>query len=100
APILSSESFPTRFRYSGTGISYNLCQIYGGMLAPSVLALLIGQDAFHRWYYVPIMYAIYCTAAMVALLFVRETRDVSLRDLDQAEPGPAYSARLQRALPD
>ena len=29
APILASESFPTRFRYSDTGISYNLCHIFG-----------------------------------------------------------------------
>jgi MFS transporter, MHS family, shikimate and dehydroshikimate transport protein len=100
APILASESFPTRFRYSGAGISYNLCQIYGGMLAPSVLALLIGQDVFHRWYYVPIMYAIYCTAAMVALLFVRETRDVKLQDLDQSEADLGLSPGLQKAVAD
>jgi MFS transporter, MHS family, shikimate and dehydroshikimate transport protein len=100
APILASESFPTRFRYSGAGISYNLCQIYGGMLAPSVLALLIGQDVFHRWYYVPIMYAIYCTAAMVALLFVRETRDVKLQDLDQSEADLGLSPGLRKAVAD
>jgi MFS family permease len=100
APILASESFPTRFRYSGTGISYKLCHIFGGMIAPSVLAALIGQDVFHRWYYVPIIYAIYCVVAMLALLFIQETRDVNLEDLDQAEPGLAYSARLPKALPD
>jgi len=70
------------------------------MLAPSVLALLIGQDVFHRWYYVPIMYAIYCTAAMVALLFVRETRDVKLQDLDQSEADLGLSPGLQKAVAD
>jgi MFS family permease len=84
-PILASESFPTKFRYSGTGISYNLCHIFGGMIAPSVLAGLIGEDVFHKWYYVPICYAFYCFVAMFALFFMRETRDVSLQDLDQAE---------------
>jgi MHS family shikimate/dehydroshikimate transporter-like MFS transporter len=84
-PILASESFPTKFRYSGTGISYNLCHIFGGMIAPSVLAGLIGEDVFRKWYYVPICYAFYCFVAMLALLFIRETRDVSLQDLDQAE---------------
>lgn len=94
APILVSESFPTKFRYSGTGISYNLCHILGGMIAPSALAGLIGQDIFHKWYYVPACYGLYCIVAMFALLFIRETRDVNLEYLDQAEPELAYSARL------
>jgi MFS family permease len=98
APILASESFPTKFRYSGTGISYNLCHIFGGMIAPSALAALIGQDVFHRWYYVPTCYAFYCIVAMLALLFIRETRDLNLEDLDQAEPGLVHSARLPKAL--
>ena len=100
APILASESFPTKFRYSGTGISYNLCHLFGGMIAPSALAGLIGQDVFRKWYYVPACYAFYCIVAMLALLFIRETRDVNLDYLDQAEPGLAYSPRLQKALPD
>jgi len=99
-PILASESFPTKFRYSGAGISYNLCHIFGGMLAPSVLAGLIGEDVFHKWYYVPICYALYCFVAMLALLFIRETRDVSLQDLDQAESGLAIAAGLSKAVPD
>jgi len=100
APILASESFPTKFRYSGTGISYNLCHIFGGMIAPSALAGLIGQDVFHKWRYVPACYAFYCIVAMLALLFIQETRDVNLERLDQAEPALAYSARLQKVLPD
>src|SRR5215469_13060187 len=100
APILASESFPTKFRYSGTGISYNLSHIFGGMLAPSVLAGLIGQDVFHRWYYVPLVYAIYCVVAMLALLFVPETRDVKLHDLDQSEAELAFTPELQKALVD
>lgn len=96
-PILASESFPTKFRYSGTGISYNLCHIFGGMIAPSVLAGLIGEDVFRKWYYVPICYAFYCFVAMLALLFMRETRDVNLQDLDQAELGVGALAPTSRA---
>ncbi len=83
APILSSESFPTRYRYSGAGISYSLSAILGGMIAPPVLAGLIGEDVRNRWYFVPIVYAIYCLAAMLALLFIRETRDLDLEELDR-----------------
>jgi len=85
APILASESFPTKFRYSGAGISYGLSGILGGMIAPSLLAGLIGQDVFHRWYFVPVLYGLYCAVAMVALLFIRETRDIRLAELDRAE---------------
>jgi MFS family permease len=82
-PILTSENFPTRFRYSGTGISYGLSGILAGMIAPPLLANLIGQDVAHHWYYLPLTYAVYAAAAMLALLFIRETRDIRLEDLDQ-----------------
>ena len=86
APILACESFPTKFRYSGGGISFNLAGVLGGMIAPSLLAGLVGNDIFHKWYYVPIVYGFYCAAAMLALRFIRETRGLKLEDLDQAEP--------------
>lgn len=83
APVLNSESFPTRFRYSGAGISYNLSAVLGGMLAPSILAGLIGEDVLGRWYYIPIIYGMYCLVALVALIFIRETKDVPLEELDR-----------------
>jgi MHS family shikimate/dehydroshikimate transporter-like MFS transporter len=86
APILTCESFPTKFRYSGTGISFNFAGVLGGMIAPSLLAGLVGNDVFHKWYYVPIVYGFYCAVAMLALRFIRETRDLKLEGLDQAEP--------------
>ena len=86
APILTSESFPTRLRYSGSGISYSLSAILGGAIAPSFLAGLIGNDVLHRWFYVPVVYTVYCVAAMLALLFIRETRDLKMEDIDQEAP--------------
>jgi len=82
APILTSESFPTKFRYSGTGISFSLSGILGGMITPPLLARLIGEDVIHKWHYLPAVYLVYGAAAMVALLFIRETRDLRLEDLD------------------
>jgi MFS family permease len=82
APILTSESFPTKFRYSGAGIAFNLSAIFGGMIAPSLLAGLIGAEVGRRWYFVPIVYAIYCAVGMVALVLIGETRDVDLEGLD------------------
>jgi MHS family shikimate/dehydroshikimate transporter-like MFS transporter len=84
-PILTSESFPTKFRYSGTGISFSLAGVLGGMIAPPLLARLIGQDVLHKWHYLPMIYAAYGAAAMLALLFIRETRDLRFEDLDQGQ---------------
>src|SRR5262249_26165989 len=84
APILTSETFPTKFRYSGAGIAFNLSAIFGGMIAPSLLAGLIGADVARRWYYVPVVYAIYCAVGMLALALISETRDVDLEKIDAA----------------
>ena len=86
APILTAESFATKYRYSGTGISYSLSAIAGGMIAPPLLAGLIGRDVAGKWYFVPIVYGVYCAIAVVALLFVTETRDLALERLDRNEP--------------
>jgi MFS family permease len=93
APILTSESFPTKFRYSGTGISYSISAVMGGMIAPAVLAGLIGQDALHNWHWVIIVYGIYAVIAMVALIFIRETRDLRLHELD--EEAAAQAAKMR-----
>jgi MFS transporter, MHS family, shikimate and dehydroshikimate transport protein len=94
AAILTSESFPTKFRYSGTGISYSLSAIMGGMIAPAVLAALIGQDAIHNWRYVIIVYGVYGVIAMVSLLFIRETRDITMEQLDQKDE-PVRAAKMR-----
>jgi MFS family permease len=98
APILTSESLPTKFRYSGTGISYSLSAILGGMLAPSLLAGLVGHDVVHKWYYVPVIYAAYCVVAMVSLLFLAETRELSLEEMDRRESRYGKAAAKVQAL--
>jgi hypothetical protein len=55
------------------------------MIAPPLLASLIGQDVAHHRHYLPLTYAVYGAAAMLALLFIRETGDVRWEDLDTSE---------------
>jgi len=94
-PILTSESFPTKFRYSGTGLSFSLAAVLGAMIPPPLLARLIGQDVLHNWYYLPMIYVVYCAAAMLALLFIPETRDLRLEDLDHEQLEPSFRANSQ-----
>lgn len=82
APILTAESFPTKYRYSGTGISYSLSAIIGGMIAPPLLASLVGNDVAANWFYIPIVYFVYALVAFAALAALPETRDVALEELD------------------
>ncbi len=98
APILTSENFPTKFRYSGAGISYSLSAVLGGMIAPSVLAGLVGNDVLHRWFYMPVVYGVYCAAAMLSLLFIREPRNISIEDLD-LKVIPVSDLSSEKAIP-
>jgi hypothetical protein len=59
---------------------------------------LIGNDVLRKWYYMPVVYGVYCAAAMLSLLFIRETRDVTMENLDQ-EAGPVSDVRAEKALP-
>lgn len=85
APILAAEAFPTKFRYSGAGISYGMSTIVGGMIAPPLLTVLVGTDVARKWFYIPVVYAIYGTVALFALAFMRETAAVDLREMDSGD---------------
>lgn len=83
APVIASEQFPTKYRYSGSGIAYELSSVIGGMFTPALLSDLIGKDVVHKFYYVPMMYAVYFVVAAIAIVLMRETRDVDLEQLDR-----------------
>ncbi|MGA2991837.1 MAG: MFS transporter [Candidatus Korobacteraceae bacterium] len=83
-PVLTTESFPTKYRYSGGGIAYSFSSVMGGMVAPSMLAALIGTN-LGKWYYLPAVYLVYCAIAMTALIMLRETQGVELEDVDRQE---------------
>ena len=97
APILTSEAFPTKFRYSGGGISYSLSAIFGGMCAPPLLAALIGQDVAGKWIFVPAIYCLYAIVAFIALRFIPETRDIALEQLDGVQLESDRSRRERAA---
>ena len=92
APVLATEAFPTKFRYSGAGIAYGMSTIVGGMIAPPLLTVLIGTDVAQKWFYIPLVYAVYGCIAMVALLFLRETANLDLHQLDLDDSGTANIA--------
>src|SRR3546814_6881475 len=73
-----AELFPTRIRYSGVSIAYQLTSIVAGSLAP-IIAL-----ALYREYESALPVAIYvgaaCAISGITALLARETKGVELSD--------------------
>lgn len=67
------ELFPTKVRYSGAGITYNLAAVVGAAVAPSVTTWLISRFGLHSAGYY--MFAL-AVVSVIAWLLTRETKDV------------------------
>nr|WP_090340181.1 MFS transporter [Mycolicibacterium malmesburyense]CRL69170.1 major facilitator superfamily transporter [Mycolicibacterium malmesburyense] len=82
-PAIMAEMFPTRMRYSGVSLGYQVTSIVAGSLAPAIATWLL--DKFDSA--VPI--ALYLAGAslitLVAALFNRETNGLDLATLDAAD---------------
>jgi MFS family permease len=82
-PAIMAEMFPTRMRYSGVSLGYQVTAIVAGSWAPLIgTALLRGTDSW-----TPIALYILAAAAvsLVAALMMRETRGASLVAIDAAD---------------
>ncbi|TGB41576.1 MFS transporter [Mycolicibacterium peregrinum] len=89
-PAMMSEMFPTRMRYSGVSLGYQVTAIVAGSLAPIIAVRLLSDFGSS----VPI--AIYLAGAsvitLVAVYFARETRGIDLADVDRADLNAVDSA--------
>ena len=66
------ELFPTKVRYSGAGLSYNLAAILGGAFAPTIATALVTRFGIVSlgWYL-----GVMAVLALVALFLIRESKD-------------------------
>ncbi|HWJ38999.1 MAG TPA: MFS transporter [Sphingomicrobium sp.] len=71
-----TELFPTRIRYSGVSIAYQLTAIFAGSLAPIISLWLYKSQ--HSSVPVSIYVAIACVISGISALLARETRGVNL----------------------
>lgn len=72
------ELFPTNVRYTGSGIAYNFASIIGAAVAPFIATWLVHSYGV-AW--VGVYLAIAGALTFVAVLAVRETRDVELTEV-------------------
>jgi metabolite-proton symporter len=74
-----TELFPTRIRYSGVSIAYQLTSIVAGSLAPIIALALYKQ--YGSAMPVAIYVATTCAISGVSALLARETRGVELKEI-------------------
>ena len=82
-PAIMAEMFPTRMRYSGVSLGYQVTSIVAGSLAPIIAVKLL------EIYDSSVPIALYLAGAavitLVAVYFTRETKGLDLATVDQAD---------------
>lgn len=82
-PAIMSEMFPTRMRYSGVSLGYQVTSIVAGSLAPIIAATLLRDYGSSSPVAVYLLLA--CCVTIFAVFMLRETRGISLLDVDEAD---------------
>jgi MFS family permease len=77
-----SELFPTRIRYSGVSLCYQVTSIVGGSWAPIISVALWKQ--FHSVVPVSLYLAFACAVSLVGTVFARETKGLRFDEIDAA----------------
>lgn len=82
-PAIMAELFPTRMRYSGVSLGYQVTSIVAGSLAPIIATALLGE--FGSYIPVAIYLVIACAVTLVAVIALKETKGISLHDVDDID---------------
>ena len=75
-----AELFPTRIRYSGASLCYQVTSIVGGSWAPLISLALYKQ--FHSTLPISLYLAGSCAVSLVATLLARETKGLTFAEID------------------
>ncbi|QXJ30810.1 MFS transporter [Saccharolobus shibatae] len=73
-PAFFAENFPTKYRYSGTGLSYHMAAPFAGGLAPIIVADLVGEKYLVNWWAFGAVFAAYFIISLIALAVLKETK--------------------------
>lgn len=91
-PAIMAEMFPTRMRYSGVSLGYQVTAIVAGSWAPLIGTALLRE--YDSWTPIAAYIAIAAAVSLLSALAMRETRGASLLALDEADRNrPAAAAR-------
>lgn len=84
-PALMAEMFPTRMRYSGVSIGYQVTAIFAGSMVPVIATTLLRDQG--SWTPIASYIAIAAAISLISALFIKETQGSSLHDLDKQLQG-------------
>lgn len=82
-PAIMAEMFPTRMRYSGVSLGYQVTAIVAGSWAPLIGTALLRE--YDSWTPIAAYIAIAAAVSLLSALAMRETRGASLLALDEAD---------------
>lgn len=82
-PAIMAEMFPTRMRYSGVSLGYQVTSIVAGSLAPIIAVKLL--DIYDSWVPIALYLAGAAVITLIAALFMRETNGIDLETVDEAD---------------
>ncbi|MEV6061348.1 MFS transporter [Nocardia asteroides] len=82
-PAIMAEMFPTRMRYSGVSLGYQVTSIVAGSLAPIIAVKLL--DTYGSSVPIAVYLAVAATITVIAVLCARETKGIDLESLDAAD---------------
>ena len=95
-PAIMAEMFPTRMRYSGVSLGYQVTSIVAGSLAPLIAVKLL--DIYDSSVPIAIYLAAACAITFVAVLVTRETNGIDLESLDVADAEDLVAERRRAAV--
>lgn len=79
-PAMMAERFPTRMRYTGVSLGYQVTSIFAGSVAPFISTSLL--RSYESWVPVACYLAVAAVISTVAVSFLTETKGIDLADLD------------------
>ena len=82
-PAIMSEMFPTRMRYSGVSMGYQVTSLVAGSWAPLIGTWLLRE--YDDWIAIAFYIAAAAGVSLVSALALRETKSSSLHALDEAD---------------
>ena len=82
-PAIMSEMVPTRMRYSGVSLGYQVTSIVAGSLAPIIATALL--SAYGSYIPDAVYLAIAAAITLIAVISMRETKGVSLHEVDRVD---------------
>lgn len=79
-PAYYNENFPTRYRYSGSGFSFQMGNLLAGVVITFAIPITISSSGglLNSWPVITALGVIFAVASLIAALLLKDTKDTQL----------------------